>query len=55
MENPQSSYLNLKHYVSVLAQLSFQAAQFAKECAENPDLGKYDKGGNDPVTDVRHG
>lgn len=33
MENPNSKLINLKHYVSVVSQLSFQAAQFAKECA----------------------
>lgn len=45
--------INLKHYVSVVSQLVFKAAQIVKECAENPELKKYDKGGNDPVTDVR--
>lgn len=44
--------LNLKHYVSVVTQLVFRAAAIAKECAENPDLKKYEKAVNDPVTEV---
>jgi hypothetical protein len=48
----EDSTINLRHYVSVVSALCFKASQFAKECAENPDLGKYDKGSNDPVTDV---
>lgn len=42
--------LNLSHYVSVLAHLTFRACEIAKECAENPLLKKYEKGVNDPVT-----
>lgn len=42
--------LNLSHYVSVLAHLTFRACEIAKECAENPLLKKYEKGINDPVT-----
>ena len=48
----EGSTINLKHYVSVMSHLCLTASTFAKECAENPNLGKYDKGGNDPVTDV---
>lgn len=38
--------------MSVVSHLSFKAALFAKEGAENPDLGKFEKGPNDPVTDT---
>jgi len=44
--------LNLKHYVSVVTHLAFKASAIVKECAENPNLKKYEKGINDPVTDV---
>ena len=44
--------LNLTHYVSVLSHLTFRACEIAKECAENPLLKKYEKGVNDPVTEV---
>jgi len=46
----ESETINLKHYVSVVTQLAFRAADIAKECAENPKLKKYQKGINDPVT-----
>jgi hypothetical protein len=38
--------------VSVVTHLAFKAAAIVKECAENPNLQKYEKGYNDPVTDV---
>ena len=38
--------------MAVVGHLSFKAAIFAKECAENPNLGKYEKAADDPVTDV---
>ena len=42
--------INVAHYVSVVTHLTFKACQIAKECAENPNLKKYEKGYNDPVT-----
>ena len=42
----------MKHFVALVGHLSMKAAFFAKECAENPNLGKYEKGVDDPVTDV---
>ena len=50
MENPT---INLKHYVAIMTHLCFKASLFAKECAENPNLGKYEKAADDPVTDVQ--
>ena len=50
MENPT---INLKHYVAVMTHLCFRSSLFAKECAENPNLGKYEKAADDPVTDVQ--
>lgn len=48
----QDSTINLKHYVSVVSYLLFESAKIVKECAENPNLKKFDKGVNDPVTEV---
>lgn len=48
----QDSTINLKHYVSVVSYLLFESAKIVKECAENPTLKKFDKGVNDPVTEV---
>jgi hypothetical protein len=44
--------IKLRDYLSVVADLTFKACQIAKECAENPNLKKYEKGVNDPVTEV---
>lgn len=44
--------MNLKHYVSVVSCLAFKCAHIVKDCSENPNLKKYNKGVDDPVTDV---
>jgi hypothetical protein len=44
--------ISLRDYISVVTQLAFKACQVAKECAEDPKLKKYEKGINDPVTEV---
>lgn len=41
-------------FISIATQLSIQACEIIKEASLNKTLGKYLKGIDDPVTEVRY-
>jgi hypothetical protein len=44
--------LRVSDFISISTQLVFSASQIIKEGSENAGLGKYEKGHDDPVTEV---
>ena len=51
-ENNEQTMLKMGEFISVASQLAYSACEIIKEASQNKDLKKYNKGFNDPVTEV---